>query len=89
MLTVSSQAAARMELLLQDKAPADNVVLRITRGKNRLCLRLSHIRPGDQTFANGERPVLALDKRVGSALARRHLGVRQTDSGPRLTFKSQ
>jgi len=42
------------------------------------------IRPGDQSFANGERLVPTLDKRVGSALARRHLDVRQADSGMRL-----
>lgn len=87
MLTVSAQAAARMELLLKRKGPTERSVLRISRGKNRLHLRVSKIRPGDQTFAHGARPVLVLDKKAAVDLALRHLDIRQTSDGPRLTLR--
>jgi hypothetical protein len=70
------------------KAKADDSVLRIIRRKQRLRLRLSNVRSGDQTFAHDGRVVLALDQRIGTSLSLRQLDVRQTDTGPRLRLKS-
>jgi hypothetical protein len=68
-------------------AKADDAVLRIIRRKDRLRLRLSLVRPGDQTFAHDGRVVLALDERMRRSLSRRQIDIRQTNGGPRLRLK--
>lgn len=82
MLKVSTPAAVRMTHLLNPKGAA--AVLRIIRRDARFRLRVSHLRPGDQTFSHDGRVVLVLDKRMHKSLSRVHLDVRQTDTGPRL-----
>lgn len=85
MLKVSTPAAAQLAQLLNPRA--NDAVVRIIRRKNRLRLRWSLVRPGDQTFAHDGRVVLALDDRMGKSLSKRQLEVRQTDAGPRLRMK--
>lgn len=82
MLKVSLPAVARMTDLLLPKA--EDAVLRIVRKKRRFHLWVSQIREGDQTFAHEGRVLLALDGRTNQTLAKRSLGIRQTDAGPRL-----
>ena len=86
MLTLTDPAGARLAHLLNAKA--EDAVVRIIRRKRRLQLRLGRLRPNDQTFAHNGRVVLAIDERMGTSLSLRKLGVRNTDSGPRLSFKS-
>jgi hypothetical protein len=87
MLKVSTPAAVQLAHLLHPKA--GDAVVRIVRRKNRLRLRWSLVRPGDETFAHDGRVVLALDDRMRRSLSKRQLDVRQTDAGPRLRMKTR
>ena len=82
MLTVTPPAFARMALLL--KTEEKNAVLRIIRRNKRLKIRVSSLRPGDQTFNHNGKVVLAIDSKVSPSLSKRHLDVHQTEDGPRL-----
>lgn len=86
MLKVSTPAAVQLAHLLNPRS--GDAVVRIIRRKNRLRLRWSLVRPGDQTFAHEGRVVLALDERMRRSLSKRQLDVKQTDAGPRLRMKS-
>jgi len=86
MLKVSTPAAQRMAHLLSPKE--DDAVLRIVRDKGRMRLRVSLVRPGDQTVTHDGRIVLALDERMDRSLSKRQLDLRQTDAGPRLNLRT-
>ncbi|MSR56722.1 MAG: hypothetical protein EXS05_03505 [Planctomycetaceae bacterium] len=86
MLTVTDPASARLAHLLNEKAK--DAVVRIIRFKNRLRLRLDHLRPADSTYSHNGRVVLVIGERTSASLASQKLGVRETDSGPRLSLRS-
>lgn len=87
MFAISTPASQRMRDLLVPKA--DGATLRIVRQAGRFRLRVSRVRPGDQTFDCDGRVVLALDKATRESLAGRSLGVRSTATGQRLKLASR
>lgn len=87
MFKVSIPAAARMTNLLGAKE--EDAVLRIVRRDGRFRLKVSQMRPGDQTFVHGGRIVLVLDERTNESLSRRFLDIKHTDAGPRLKIAAR
>lgn len=86
MLNVTENAAGHLAQILE-QAPEDAVVRFVPEG-NSLALRLDNERPGDTTFAHGEKTVLALDSQVAEALSEKTLDVQPTPEGqPQLALQ--
>ena len=82
MFAISDPAAQRMNELLVPMAKG--ATFRIVHRDGRFRLRVSQVRPGDQTTAHAGRVVLALDAKTQASLKGRKLGVKNTAAGPRL-----
>lgn len=86
MLTVTEPAVAHLaDMLVEAEAP-DDVAIRFVIQEQGLALGLDNERPGDATYAHGERTVLLLDEQVTQLLADKTLDVEDTAEGPRLAL---
>ncbi|MGH8631555.1 MAG: hypothetical protein ACREU7_12450 [Burkholderiales bacterium] len=87
MLTVTKAALERLSRKLARRKAADDVALRFKRAEGRWRLRIDRLRPGDASFSHEGRTVLLLDEFASEAMATMTLGIRKTETGPRLKLR--
>ncbi len=90
MFTVTEAAGAHLaNMLAEVETPEDeNVVIRMSKGKDGLRLTLGQAGPEDTTFAHEGVTVLAIDEEVSQALANNTLDMETTENGTSLQLRS-
>ncbi len=90
MFTVTEAASAHLAQLLAEAETSENenVVIRISQGKDGLGLMFSQAGPEDTTFAHEGVTVLAIDEKLSQALANNTLDVETTENGTSLQLRS-
>lgn len=89
MLTVTPNAASRLNRMLHDTTEDEQKVIRMIREDGRFKLRVDTVRDGDVTFRFEDKVVLALQSKVADVISARKLGVRTIEGKPRLRFSHQ
>ena len=89
MFTVTEAAAAHLaKLLAEVETPEnENVVIRISQGKDGLGLMFSEAGPEDTTFAHAGVTVLAIDEELSQELADRTLETETTENDTALLIR--
>ncbi len=89
MFTVTEAAGAYLAKLLAEAETSENenVVIRISQGKDGLGLMFSQAGPEDTTFAHAGVTVLAIDEELSQELANRTLDVETTEDGTALLIR--
>jgi len=89
MLIVSYTARERLALLLAEEDAPDDAAFRFFAERDGFRLAVDTARPGDTTFAHGEKVVLAIDEQVSELLADMKLDVTDTEEEPKLVLNEQ
>jgi len=87
MFRVTAAALNRLSSKLIGKKANDDEAFRFTEKKGGWALCLDCARPTDTTFSHDGREVLLMDAEVSRAMAGMKLGVKRTNSGPRLRLR--
>ncbi len=89
MFTMTEAAGAHLaEMLAEAKTPEDeNVVIRVSQGKDGLTLTLDEAGSEDTTFAHDGLTALTIDEELSQTLANNTLDVKTTEDGTALQLR--